>query len=220
MPLRGESELAFRAAGALRPGSALRRWICGLASDGACHQTAPMSRSGGARDGHAARREEAVQMRIGLIAPPWVPVPPPAYGGTEVVIDNLARGLQDLGHEVRLFTVGESECPVPIDFVYPQPQAPIGNVIQETAHVLAAYESLATMDIIHDHTFLGPLIAGLRGMRRPPVVATNHGPFNGETQPVLNEIAKHASIVAISHSQARQAQAFGGVAIGDVIHHG
>src|SRR5215472_19340606 len=53
------------------------------------------TRSGGARDGHAARREEAVQMRIGLIAPPWVPVPPPAYGGTEVVIDNLARGLQD-----------------------------------------------------------------------------------------------------------------------------
>src|SRR5215469_11098901 len=159
-------------------------------------------------------------MRIGLIAPPWVPVPPPAYGGTEVVIDNLARGLQKLGHEVRLFTVGESECAVPTDFLYPKAIAPIGSTVPETAHVLAAYESLADMDIIHDHTFLGPLIAGLRGMRRPPVVATNHGPFNGETQPVLNEIAKHASIVAISHSQARQAQAFGGVAIGDVIHHG
>jgi glycosyltransferase involved in cell wall biosynthesis len=159
-------------------------------------------------------------MRIGLIAPPWVPVPPPAYGGTEVVIDNLARGLQRLGHEVRLFTVGESECPVPTDFLYPKAIAPIGVTVPETAHVLAAYESLAEMDIIHDHTFLGPLIAGLRGMRRPPVVATNHGPFNGETQPVLTEIAKHASIVAISHSQARQAQAYGGVAIGAVIHHG
>jgi glycosyltransferase involved in cell wall biosynthesis len=159
-------------------------------------------------------------MRIGLIAPPWVPVPPPAYGGTEVVIDNLARGLQRLGHEVRLFTVGESECPVPTDFLYPKAIAPIGVTVPETAHVLAAYESLADMDIIHDHTFLGPLISGLRGMRRPPVVATNHGPFNGETQPVLGEISKHASIVAISHSQARQAQAFGGVAIGAVIHHG
>ena len=28
-------------------------------------------------------------MRIGLIAPPWVPVPPPAYGGTEVVIEKF-----------------------------------------------------------------------------------------------------------------------------------
>ena len=159
-------------------------------------------------------------MRIGLIAPPWVPVPPPAYGGTEVVIDNLARGLQELGHEVRLFTVGESECPVPTDFLYPKAIAPIGSTVPETAHVLAAYESLADMDIIHDHTFLGPLISGLRGMRRPPVVSTNHGPFTGETQPVLSEIAKHASIVAISQSQADQANMYGGANIAGVIHHG
>jgi glycosyltransferase involved in cell wall biosynthesis len=159
-------------------------------------------------------------MRIGLIAPPWVPVPPPAYGGTEVVIDNLARGLQELGHEVRLFTVGESECPVPTDFLYPKAIAPIGSTVPETAHVLAAYESLADMDVIHDHTFLGPLVAGLRGMRRPPVASTNHGPFNGETAPVLAQIAKYASIVAISHSQARQAQANGNVPVADVIHHG
>jgi glycosyltransferase involved in cell wall biosynthesis len=159
-------------------------------------------------------------MRIGLIAPPWVPVPPPAYGGTEVVIDNLARGLKQLGHEVRLFTVGESQCPVPTDFLYPAPIAPIGVTVPETAHVLAAYESLADMDVIHDHTFLGPLISGLRGMRRPPVVHTNHGPFNGETQPIQAEIAKHCSLVAISHSQARQAQQYGGVPIAAVIHHG
>ena len=159
-------------------------------------------------------------MRIGLIAPPWVPVPPPAYGGTEVVIDNLARGLQELGHEVRLFTVGESECPVPTDFLYPKAIEPIGVTVPETAHVLAAYESLADMDIIHDHTFLGPLISGLRGMRRPPVVHTNHGPFNGETQPVLSEIAKHASIIAISASQAAQASIYGGANIAGVIHHG
>jgi len=94
-------------------------------------------------------------MRIGLIAPPWVPVPPPAYGGTEVVIDNLARGLQELGHEVRLFTVGESQCPVPTDYLYPMAIAPIGVTVPETAHVLAAYESLADCDVIHDHTFLG-----------------------------------------------------------------
>jgi glycosyltransferase involved in cell wall biosynthesis len=159
-------------------------------------------------------------MRIGLIAPPWVPVPPPAYGGTEVVIDNLARGLQELGHEVRLFTVGESQCPVPTDFLYPKAIEPIGVTVPETAHVLAAYESLADMDVIHDHTFLGPLISGLRGLRRPPVVHTNHGPFTGETQPVLTEIAKHASIVAISQSQADQAEAYGGAQIAGVIHHG
>lgn len=156
-------------------------------------------------------------MRIGLIAPPWVPVPPPAYGGTEVVIDNLARGLKELGHEVRLFTVGESRCPVPTDFLYPTAVAPIGQSVQESAHVLAAYEALAGMDIIHDHTTLGPLLAGMRGVRRPPVAATNHGPFTNETRPIYAEIARHASIIAISHSQARSAC---GIPVAGVIHHG
>jgi len=33
-------------------------------------------------------------LRVGIIAPPWLPVPPVAYCGTENVIDILARGLQ------------------------------------------------------------------------------------------------------------------------------
>jgi glycosyltransferase involved in cell wall biosynthesis len=156
-------------------------------------------------------------MRIGLIAPPWVPVPPPAYGGTELVIDNLARGLSELGHDVRLFTVGESTCPVPSEYLYREPVTPIGLTVAESAHVLAAYEALADVDLIHDHTLLGPLIAGSSGMRRPPVVTTNHGPFTDDTRPIWTQTARHASIVCISHSQAR---ASGGVPVSAVIHHG
>ena len=52
-------------------------------------------------------------MRIAIIAPPWVPVPPPAYGGTEAVLDKLARGLADAGHDVLLFATGDSTCDVP-----------------------------------------------------------------------------------------------------------
>ncbi len=156
-------------------------------------------------------------MRIGLIAPPWVPVPPPAYGGTELVIDNLARGLKELGHDVKLFTVGESTCPVPSEYLYREPAAPIGIAIAESAHVLAAYEALADVDLIHDHTLLGPLVAGSAGMRRPPVVTTNHGPFTDETRRIWSRVSRHASIICISHSQAR---ASGGVPVSAVIHHG
>ena len=46
-------------------------------------------------------------MLIGLIAPPWLPVPPPAYGGTEAVLDRLARGLVRAGHEVPTGIVAE-----------------------------------------------------------------------------------------------------------------
>jgi glycosyltransferase involved in cell wall biosynthesis len=156
-------------------------------------------------------------MRIGLIAPPWIPVPPPAYGGTEEVVDNLARGLAALGHDVRLFTVGESTCPVPRQWLYRAPAEPMGDPFQEAAHVLAAYEALADADIIHDHTVLGPLLAGRREITRQPVVTTFHGRFTPQVRRTLAEVARYASIVAVSHTHARS---FGDVPVAAVIHHG
>jgi glycosyltransferase involved in cell wall biosynthesis len=156
-------------------------------------------------------------MRIGLIAPPWIPVPPPAYGGTEEVIDNLARGLAALGHDVVLFTVGESTCPVPRQWLYASPVKPMGDRFKEAAHVLAAYQALAgQVDIIHDHTDLGPVLAGRRGIARPPVVTTIHGQVAGNRRR-LAQAARHASVVAISHAHARS---FGPIPVTAVINHG
>jgi glycosyltransferase involved in cell wall biosynthesis len=156
-------------------------------------------------------------MRIGLIAPPWVPVPPSGYGGTEAVVDNLARGLTELGHDVRLFTVGESTCPVQRDWLFQAAIQPMGTSVEEAAHVLAAYEALADVDLIHDHTALGPLLVTQTKQRRPPVVTTHHGAFTAENLRIFAEIAKHAAIVAISGDQASCA---GGIPIAAVIHHG
>lgn len=155
-------------------------------------------------------------MRIGVIAPPWIPVPPPAYGGTESVIANLVRGLTDRGHDVTLFTVGESASGVRQEYLFSQPMAPIGQSVPEAAHVLAAYEALREVDIIHDHTFLGPLLAP-RFPHSAPVVTTNHAPFTPLTRELFRVVAKTASIVAISADQASRA---GDVPITEVIHHG
>lgn len=155
-------------------------------------------------------------MRIGVIAPPWIPVPPPAYGGTESVIANLVRGLSERGHEVTLFTVGESTSGVHQEFLFNRPMAPIGQSVPEAAHVLAAYQALGEVDIIHDHTFLGPLLAPL-SPNGPPVVTTNHGPFTPLTRELFRAVAGRASIVAISADQASRA---GDIPIAAVIHHG
>lgn len=154
-------------------------------------------------------------MRIGLIAPPWVPVPPPAYGGTEAVVDNLARGLAGLGHDVRLFTVGESTCPVHREYLYEKGFSPIGVAVPEAAHVLAAYEALADVDIIHDHTAMGPLI-GPRPAG-PPVVTTCHGPFDPMNMRNIASFADRVAVVAISRSQRRSAEP---IHVTSVIHHG
>ena len=53
-------------------------------------------------------------MRIAIIAPPWLPVPPVGYGGTEEVIDTLARGLTAAGHDVLLIAHPESTCCAPL----------------------------------------------------------------------------------------------------------
>jgi glycosyltransferase involved in cell wall biosynthesis len=155
-------------------------------------------------------------VRIGLIAPPWIPIPPPAYGGTEVVVDNLARGLKALGHDVVLFTVGESECPVERRWLFERGSEPIGVGSVEVAHALAAYDALRDVDIIHDHTLFGPLIARGAG-HHAPIVTTNHGPFTDDAKRIYTAIADEAAIVAISHSQAHTA---GDIPIAAVIHHG
>lgn len=155
-------------------------------------------------------------MRIGLIAPPWVPVPPARYGGTEVIVDNLARGLTARGHDVELFTVGTSTCPVRRHSLFADAAEPMGTTVEEAAHVLAAYEAFAGSDLIHDHTVLGPLLAS-RTSNRPPVVATQHAAFTPENRRIFAATARRVPVVAISHSHARSAR---GVDIAAVIHHG
>ncbi len=153
-------------------------------------------------------------MRIGLIAPPWVTVPPTGYGGTEIVIGDLACTLSEAGHDVRLFTIGDSTCPVERRTLFGHPAVPFGFGPLEAAHVLAAYDDLADCDVIHDHTLLGPLTAR---MPYPPIVVTHHGPFDEVNRRLLASIGRRASVVAVSRSHAREA---GSVPIDAVVRHG
>ena len=159
---------------------------------------------------------DRASLRVGIIAPPWVAVPPPVYGGTEVVVDLLARGLVDEGHEVVLFTTGDSTCPVPRRWLYPTALTTTAPTNAELAHVARAYADLDDVDIIHDHTMAGPIWAS--DLSLPvPIVTTNHGPFTVETTAHFAEVAEHAAVVAISHHQRSTAPS---VPIAAVIHHG
>ena len=115
-------------------------------------------------------------MRIGVIAPPWAPVPPALYGGIELIVDRLATGFQAAGHDVLLFTTGDSTCPVPRQWVLPEAEGErIGVVVPEMRHLIHAYEAVRDCDIVHDHSVAGPLYAGRFPDLR--VVTTIHGEF-------------------------------------------
>jgi len=156
-------------------------------------------------------------MKIGVVAPPWVAVPPARYGGTEAVIDELARGFERAGHQVMLWTTGDSTCPVPRGHILPGAQGErMGVASVELDHVIAGYEALAAWgaDIVHDHTLTGPLCA--EGSH-PPVVTTSHGPFEGELAALYRRLAQRVPVIAISHDQARRAEQ---TPVAAVIHHG
>jgi glycosyltransferase involved in cell wall biosynthesis len=157
-----------------------------------------------------------MRMRIGLVAPPWVSVPPPAYGGTEMVVDLLATGLQAAGHEVILAAAADSTCPVRL---VPGTAASAPETTNDAtpllAHIVTAYAAMGDVDVIHDHTPAGPVYSG-----RPdgvPVVVTNHNAFTPEAITLFRAAARDTAVVAISQDHARQA---GDVPIARVIHHG
>lgn len=153
---------------------------------------------------------------MGLIAPPWVAVPPPQYGGTELVIDQLARGLVEEGHRVRLFTTGDATCPVERRWLHAHAVGTTGSLLDELSHVEAAYAELADCDVIHDHTLLGPLWAAAAEVG-PPVVTTVHGELTDALTRHYEGVANAVSVVAISRHQAGTAP---DLPITRVIHHG
>lgn len=156
-------------------------------------------------------------MRIAIIAPPWVPVPPPRYGGTEAVIDLLARGLELAGHEVLLFTTGDSTCPVSRAWALPTAAGTVNvGPATELRHVINAYGVVTAWgaQVVHDHTLIGPIYSS---RFRLPVVTTNHGPFDGELADAYEAIGREVPVIAISHTQASAA---GRTPIAAVIHHG
>ncbi|MCD4666767.1 glycosyltransferase [archaeon] len=56
-------------------------------------------------------------MKVSLIAPPFVEVPPKKYGGTERVLDCLGNQLINLGTNVILYASGDSESNVPLEII-------------------------------------------------------------------------------------------------------
>lgn len=155
-------------------------------------------------------------MRIGLVAGPWIPIPPVTYGGTERVVDSLARGFAAAGHDVLLAAPTDSTCPVPrVPGMRPSVPDELNLTRSELSHVARAYEGLESADIIHDHTLAGPLYA-----HRPeqvPVVTTIHCRLEPEAADIYRAIARNAAVIAISHNQGSHAP---DIPITRVIHHG
>jgi glycosyltransferase involved in cell wall biosynthesis len=150
-------------------------------------------------------------LRIAMLAPPWIPIPPPAYGGVERVIELLADELVRRGHEVTLFAPPgtRSRARVRSVLAHPRPDN-IQVSLYEADHVAAAFDGIAQgapsggpYDIVHDHS--GFTAFAFAHRVETPLVQTLHGPFTKETRAFYRRHGHKAAAIAISRYQVRRA---------------
>jgi glycosyltransferase involved in cell wall biosynthesis len=147
--------------------------------------------------------------RIALIAPPWYALPPHGYGGTELVVSLLARGLRNAGHDVLLYGCEGSEEGT-IEMAPPTWSRDLGTWRQgmrESAwasRVLRDLECRGGVDIIHDHAGGGSLVAAANTLAAP-TVHTVHNPLRELWRSFYESVGDTAGLIAISHHQRRTA---------------
>jgi len=152
--------------------------------------------------GNLGKGEVLQPLKIALVAPVWLRVPPVSYGGIEQVVSLLADGLVDRGHDVTLFASGDSVTKAKVEAVYQQPQKDkIGQLLPDVFHVGSAYSKIkrGNFDIVHDHTSFTGVVCG--SFLKVPVLATLHGELNSQTIPFYRFFQKAVFYNAISEAQ-------------------
>ena len=155
-------------------------------------------------------------LRVALISTPFVSVPPKGYGGTELVVADLAKALRARGAEIVVYATGGSDLPgVEIRSYFPAPQWPPDRDI-ERVHATWSLRDAARdprgFDVVHVHS---PSAVEMARLSPFPVLCTLHH----DHEPELSDLYRRTPevrLVAISRSQARRETA----PIAAVVHHG
>jgi glycosyltransferase involved in cell wall biosynthesis len=149
--------------------------------------------------------------RIAMLAPPWIPVPPPGYGGIEYVVALVTDALVERGHDVELFCAPGSHSKALVRSLLPEAHPhEIERALIEADHVARAFEAFdqaatagQAFDVVHDHCGYTPLAMADR--TDVPLVHTVHGPFDRETSLYYDHHGRKGNVVCISRSQAGMA---------------
>ncbi len=141
-------------------------------------------------------------MRIAQVAPLLERVPPPAYGGIELVVGLLTDELVRRGHEVTLFASGDSVTLAKLVSVHPHSLRLDPTVkdysIYEMLELGSVYQQAAEFDIIHSH--MGYTALPYANLVATPTVHTLHGIFTPENKKMFT-FGKKQPYVSISDAQ-------------------
>jgi glycosyltransferase involved in cell wall biosynthesis len=155
-------------------------------------------------------------MRIALVSPPFLSVPPADYGGTELVIAELARSLTKRGHETVVYATGDSDLgDIEIRSYFATGQWPPDPDVDRT-HAAWCLRDIARdpkgFDVVHLHSVAA---VGLSRLCPHPMVATLHHDHADDLSRLYRDNPR-VRRVSISAAQARKE----GPGIAAIVHHG
>ncbi len=141
-------------------------------------------------------------MRIAQVAPLWERVPPPGYGGIELVVGYLCDELTKRNHEVTLFASGDSETLATLEATVPEALRLNPKIKEHTIYDLLQLQRLAELadefDLIHFHNGYNAL--PFAETINTPVTHTLHGRFTSDNQHLFRAF-QHQPYISISNDQ-------------------
>jgi len=141
-------------------------------------------------------------MKIALIAPPYIAIPPGKYGGTELFLTELALGLQKRGIDFTLYTNGDSSLSVPKKFLYESQEWPISDEVTASLKGMnhatwALKDAEGHVDIVHLNSAPGLVMQRFTEL---PFVYTIHHSYEQPLASLYNYFPQ-VSYVTISDFQ-------------------
>ncbi len=155
-------------------------------------------------------------MKIAITAPPWISIPPQGYGGIERVVWNLVEGFKQKGHDITLYSTGDSTTLSHLEYYYPHA---LGNNFHLKLnpylllnHMYHFYKNAKNrFDIVHEN--MGETALYFADLTNTPIVMTLHGPLRDNAMDLFKEYGtlnaardlllrfKHVPYVSISDKQ-------------------
>lgn len=144
-------------------------------------------------------------MKIAQLAPLWERVPPPRYGGTELVVSLLTDELVRRGHEVTLFSTGDSQTLAQLEPGCEQALQPLGVLppeyaIYEQMQLSKVFGQANEFDLIHCHMDYAAL--PYARFTKTPVLHTLHNTFTSAREKIYIQ-HRQSNLISISNAQQR-----------------
>ncbi len=148
----------------------------------------------------------SARLRIAVVAPVAISVPPPRSGSIELLTSLLTEGLVARGHDVTLFAAGSSVTRATLHATfargYREDPALWPWELCELFNLAAAVERAASFDVIHAQAKYSPFSLAFTKLASTPLVQTLHyAPQPAEV--ALWACYRQAPFIAISEEQRR-----------------